>query len=198
MATIYTPAFEKAIDHAMKYEVGGEWDENHPAVELGLIDTQINRRATGYVNDPFDNGGETKFGVARNANQDIDVTNLTWDGAKAVYYVRYWIAGKCDYLTGRIAALHFDGCVNHGVKRASTFLQRAAGVNPDGNVGAITVTKAKEMNQFVLCNSIADHREQFYRSIVRNNPTQERYLNGWLRRITEVRAFVTNTDNSFD
>jgi len=198
MAATYTPAFEKAIDHAMLYEVGGGWNENHPAVEEGLIDTQANRRAVGYVNDPLDNGGETKFGVARNANPDINITSLTWDGAKAVYYVRYWIAGKCDYLPGRVAALHFDGCINHGIKRASTFLQRACGVKPDGNIGAVTVAKAQAMDQFELCESICDQREQFYRSIVNNNPSQERYLAGWLRRIAEVRAFVTDPGNSFD
>lgn len=66
----YTNAFEKAIDHAMLYEVGGFWNVNHPAVARGLIDTSANRKAVGYVNDPDDRGGETKFGVARNANPD--------------------------------------------------------------------------------------------------------------------------------
>jgi len=198
MAQTYTPAFEKAIDHAMLYEVGGAWDVTNEAVEEGLIDTQAHRRAVGYVNDPSDRGGETKFGVARNANPDLDITNLTWDGAKAVYYVRYWIAGHCDYLPGRVGAIHFDGCVNHGIKRAGTFLQRAVGVNPTGDIGAVTVAKVQEADQIDVCNHIADQREQFYRSIVANNPSQAKYLNGWLRRINEVRAFVTDPNNSFD
>jgi len=197
MAT-YTNAFERAIDHAMLYEVGGGWNVNHPAVEHGLIDTAANRKAVGYVNDPDDRGGETKFGVARNANPDLNITQLTWDQAKAVYYVRYWLAGRCDALPARAAVLHFDSCVNHGIKRANMFLQRAVGVNPDGVVGAVTLAKARTLPTISLCNNICDQRVQFYKQIVANNPTQGKYLNGWLRRITEMRAFVTNPAISFD
>lgn len=196
--TTYTRAFEEALNKDMHYEVGGFWDVNHPAVAQGLIDTAANRKAVGYVNDPNDRGGETKFGVAKNPNPDIDVTNLTWEGAKAVYYIRYWIAGKCDRLPPRVAVLHFDGCVNHGLKRANMFLQRAAGVKPDGSVGAITIAKAAQLNELQLCNSICDQREQFYRQIVQKNPSQKKYLNGWLRRITEMREFVTSPSRTFD
>jgi len=196
MAT-YTKAFERAIDHAMLYEVGGFWNVNHPAVAQGLINTAANRKAVGYVNDPYDSGGETKFGVAKNANQDLNITKLTWAQAKSVYFVRYWLAGKCDQLPARLAVLHFDGCVNHGVARANKFLQTALGVPADGVVGPVTIAKAKAANEMNILNSVCSQREAFYRSIVKNNATQARYLTGWLRRITEVRAFVTNKNISF-
>lgn len=196
MAT-YPAAFEGAIDHAMLYEVGGFWDVNHPAVETGDISTAADRKAVGYVNDPLDRGGETKFGVAKNANPDLDITNLTWEQAKAVYYVRYWLAGKCDQVQPRVAVLHFDGCVNHGIKRANMFLQRASGVQPDGKVGATTIARANAMNELKLVDSICNQREQFYRDIVAANPPQARYLSGWLRRIKEMREFTTNPDRSF-
>lgn len=193
----YTRAFEEAVSHAMIYEVGGFWDVNHPAVAEGKIDTRENRKAVGYVNDPDDRGGETKFGVAKNANPDLNITTLTWDGAKAVYYIRYWLAGKCERLPPRIAVLHFDGCVNHGIARANKFLQRAAGVTPDGAVGPVTIAKVARLDQISLANNICNQREQFYRQIVINNPRQAKYLNGWLRRIKEMRAFVTNPNNTF-
>lgn len=196
MAT-YTKAFEHAIDHAMLYEVGGFWRVSHPAVAQGLINTAANRKAVGYVNDPYDRGGETKFGVAKSANNDLNITRLTWDQAKAVYFVRYWLAGKCDQLPARMAVLHFDGCVNHGVARANKFLQTALGVTADGIVGPITIAKAKASNEMQVLNSICDQRENFYRSIVRNNPSQARFLTGWLRRITEMRAYVTKKENTF-
>lgn len=193
----YTQSFEAAVSHSMIYEVGGFWDVNHPAVAQGLVDTRENRRAVGYVNDPDDRGGETKFGVAKNANPDLNITTLTWEEAKAVYFIRYWIAGKCDQLPGRVAVLHFDGCVNHGIKRANMFLQRAAGVTPDGAVGPVTIAKIKQLNDIQLCDSICDQREQFYRQIVVNRPTQVKYLTGWLRRITEMRAFTTDPSRTF-
>jgi lysozyme family protein len=195
--TTYTKAFEAALDHSMLYEVGGFWDVNHPAVAQGLIDTRANRRAVGYVNDPTDRGGETKFGVAKNANPDLNIARLTWDGAKAVYYVRYWLAAKCDKLPPRVAVLHYDGAVNHGIKRANAFLQRAAGVAPDGAIGPVTLAKIARLDQIQLAHNICNQREQFYRQIVRNNPSQVKYLNGWLRRIAEMRAFVTDPKRSF-
>ena len=196
MAT-YTKAFEDAVSHAMLYEVGGFWNVDHPAVDQGLIDTVANRKAVGYVNDPYDRGGETKFGVAKNANPDLDITNLTWDQAKAVYYVRYWLASKSEQFSPRVGVLHFDGAVNHGIKRANMFLQRAVGVNPDGAIGPVTIAKVSSANAITLCNSIASQREQFYRDIAARNPTQVRYLAGWLRRIAEMRAFTTDPNSTF-
>lgn len=197
MAT-YTAAFEAAIDHAMLYEVGGFWNVNHPAVEQGLVDTRENRRAVGYVNDPADRGGETKFGVARNANPDLNITTLTWEQAKEVYYVRYWLAGKCDRLPGRIAVLHFDGCINHGIVRASKFLQRSVGAYPDGAIGEKTLAQIDKYDEFGICENICNDREAFYKNLANTNPSQKRFLAGWLRRIQEMRDFVTDPDRSFD
>ena len=196
--TTYSTAFNAAINHAMLYEVGGFWNINHPAVAGGLIDTQENRRAVGYVNDPDDMGGETKFGVAKNANPDLNIRNLTWEQAKAVYYLRYWLAGKCDKMPGRVAVLHFDICTNNGVGKAAIFLQRALGVSPDGAIGPATLGKLAASEPIAVCNRISDLREQFYRDIVAAKPVQVKYLTGWLRRCNEMRAFSTNPAVSFN
>lgn len=191
-----TQAFDKAVDHAMLYEVGGFWKLT-PEVEAGLINTPAQRKAVGYVNDPTDCGGETKFGVAKNANQDLDIAKLTWAQAKAVYETRYWDAAKCDKLGGRYAALHFDIAVNHGVKRAAISLQRALGVDDDGVIGNITLSKAAEVDQIDLCNKVCDQRKKYYEDIIKNNPSQAKYRNGWMRRCDELRAFTTNPTNDF-
>lgn len=197
MMTTYTKAYEAAVDHAMLYEVGGFWKLT-PDVKAGLCDTPARRKATGYVNDPLDAGGETKFGVAKNANMDLDIKAMTWEDAKSVYFKRYWIAGACDKMPSRLAVLHFDGCVNHGVKKAGMFLQQAIGATADGKIGPATLAKVSVANELEACAKICDSRDQFYRAIVENKPTQARFLNGWLRRITEMRAFVLNTNKSFD
>jgi lysozyme family protein len=195
--TTYTKAFDAALDHAMLYEVGGFWDINDPAVPQGLIDTQQQRRAVGYVNDPNDRGGETKFGVAKNANPDLNISALTWVQTQAVYYIRYWLASKCDRMPPRVAVLHFDVCVNNGSGRAAIFLQRAVGVNPDGDLGEATLGKLAIMDSILVCNQISDLREQFYRNIVSNKPAQDKYLAGWLRRCNEMRVLTTNPENDF-
>lgn len=193
---MYPAAFESAIFHCMIYEVGSFFKLT-PEVEAGLVNTPAQRKAVGYVDDPLDRGGETKFGVAKNANPDLDITNLTWEGAKAVYYDRYWVAGMCDQLDARVGILHFDGCVNHGVVRSKKFLQRAVGVVEDGIIGKVTLAAIQTMDPIDLCNKICDIREQFYRDIVARNPSQSRFLNGWLRRISEMREFSTDPSANF-
>lgn len=193
---MFSEAFEEAVNHAMLYEVGGHWRLT-PEVEEGLINTKAQRKAVGYVDDPYDNGGETKFGVARNANPDLDITNLTWEEAKEVYHRRYWLNGSCDKLPARVAVLHFDGCVNHGVGRANKFLQRALEVGDDGVIGPRTIRAAHEADEIDICTAICDQREQFYRRIVNNNPSQGRFLNGWLRRINEMRQFTCDPNVEF-
>jgi lysozyme family protein len=193
----YTIAFEKAIDHAMLYEVGGFWKLT-PDVEAGLIDTPEQRKACGYTNDPDDHGGETKYGVAKSANTDLNITTLDWEAAKRVYYKRYWLQGDCQDMPSRLAALHFDGCVNHGVGREAKFLQKAVGAVADGDIGPATLALVKAQDEITLCNKVCAQREAFYRSIVANNPSQAKYLNGWLRRVHEMQVFVTSPTNLFE
>lgn len=176
--------FETALDHAMLYEVGEFWNLEAPGVRDGT-----SKRGCGYVNDPDDPGGETKYGVSKNANPDLDIYNLDWDQAKTVYFEKYWLRGSCDQLSPRVAILHFDGCVNHGVSAASKFLQRAVGVTPDGVIGKYTLAAANASDPIDLCNSICDQRAQRYKNIVSNDSSQAKYLKGWLRRINEMREF---------
>ena len=192
---MYSNAFETAINHCMLFEVGGFWKVT-PEVEAGLISTPAQRKAVGYVNDPDDTGGETKFGISENANPDTDITNLTWSKAKAIYYTRYWLAGSCDKLSTRLGVLHLDCCVNHGVGRANKFLQRALSVPDDGQIGPITLNKASTVDQINLCNLICNQRIQFYHDIVTNTPSQEKFLGGWVRRAEEMRKFTTSANQN--
>jgi lysozyme family protein len=187
-----TDLFEKALSHAMLYEVGGFWNLEAPGVREGLIKTKAQQKACGYVNDPADRGGETKFGVAKKANPDLDITNLTWEGAKRVYFKRYWLPGDCQDLPTRLALLHFDGCVNHGTGRAAIFLQRVVGAKADGDIGPATLKLVAQHDELVLIKKIAEARRQFYHQIVANDATQGKFLGGWLRRINETEAYVTN------
>ena len=186
----FPDVFKQAVSHLMKYEVGGFWDENHPAVISGSISTAANRKAVGYVNDPVDTGGETKFGVAQKHNPDINVRTLTWAQAQQVYYDKYWLVGKNDKLPFRLAIIHFDGCVNHGTTRANKFLQQALDVTADGIIGPVTLKRLEGAKVEEVIQRIAQIRRDFYRTIVKNNSSQSKFLNGWLRRINEIEAFA--------
>ena len=190
--------FSKAISHIMKSEVGPWWDENHPACLTGSIATRDDRRATGYVNDLNDRGGITKFGVAKASNPDLSITTLTYDAAKRVYYKKYWLAGDCADIAlfaPKLAMLHFDGCVNHGIGRASKIIQEAVGASIDGDIGPKSLEAIKRAcgasgGELKVCERVAQLRRQLYQQIVRRDASQQRFLNGWTNRIDEVLAFV--------
>lgn len=55
------------------------------------------------------------------------------------YSASFWVPLQCGQLPARIATLVFDFGVNAGINAASKALQRAAGVNPDGQIGAKTI-----------------------------------------------------------
>lgn len=80
----------------------------------------------GYVDNPKDPGGPTKYGVAWNYNagilKELGVTspagmkNLDLAIAKQIYYKKYWLASGANHIPDKaLAYVHFDAAVNHGV-----------------------------------------------------------------------------------
>jgi len=47
------------------------------------------RHEGGYVNDPRDPGGETKYGISKRAYPGLDIKNLTEEQAKEIYRQDY-------------------------------------------------------------------------------------------------------------
>lgn len=194
---MYSRSFELAVQHSMLYEIGGFFKFDAPGFKEGLIDTPEHRKACGYANDPLDHGGETKYGIAKKPNPQLDITHMDWEGAKAVYFSNYWLNSKCDKMNGRLAALQFDGAIQHGPGTASKFIQRAIGVDDDGSIGSVTLAALATKDPIAICNLVCNQREKFYINIVANDATQDRFLKGWLRRVSEMRLFVTDLTKTF-
>ena len=68
----------------------------------------------GYVNDPQDPGGETKYGISKRRYPSEDIANLTLERAKFLYQRDYWNPHHCDALPWGEALLVFDTAVNGG------------------------------------------------------------------------------------
>lgn len=68
----------------------------------------------GYVNDPKDPGGETKYGLSKRANPDLDIKTLTLGMAQDRYRTRYWNPHGLDALEYGKALLVFSTAVNGG------------------------------------------------------------------------------------
>lgn len=188
---MYSEDFVKAFNHAMIYEVGSWFNPLTPATQLGLINSKANKRACGYVNDPDDTGGETKFGIAQNKNPDICVETLTMVDAQKIYFERYWLAAKCDRIASPLSLLHFDTAVNMGVGAAAKLLQTALGLVADGVIGPKTLAAiAAIKDPSELCTKYLNLKQARYDAIVKANPSQAKFAKGWRNRNEEMRKFL--------
>lgn len=140
----------------------------------------------GYVNDPQDPGGETKYGISKRAYPNLDIKNLTMDEAKDVYFVNYWKKMHCDKLSDGINLAVFDCSVNQGTSRATLFLQKLAGTKQDGIIGPKTLAAVNKKDQKHFLVNYLTERQLHYVSLSKF----DRFGRGWTRRIFEI---ATNT-----
>lgn len=56
-----------------------------------LIEFIIQQNEKGYVNNPKDPGGETKFGISKRWHTNVNITALTIEEAKSIYFLEYWL-----------------------------------------------------------------------------------------------------------
>lgn len=182
--------FDTALLFSMKYEVGHHFDSTDPEVIAGLCSTKEQKHKVGYVNDPADSGGETKFGIAKNANPTINIRGLGWPGAKMIYSTKYWGPIKGNDLPDKLGICVFDAAVNHGTKRAIVFLQRALGLIEDGILGPATMAKIKAIDEKTIITKYLAIRQKFYNDIVTGNPSQSKFLKGWVTRVMELERYI--------
>ena len=168
-------ALRKRISKKMKYK---SFDE---IIEIVL------EHEGGYVNDPDDPGGETNFGIAKRSHPDVDIANLTKEGAKEIYKSEYWDKNKVESLPEQLRHIYFDMCVNQGRGRASRIIQRAANnkgheLLVDGVLGPITLGKIDN----VELDRVRAYRIKYYADLVTRKPDLEKFYFGWFRRSLEV------------
>ena len=142
----------------------------------------------GYNHNPHDNGGETKYGISKNAHPSLNIKELTLSQAKEIYWHEYWEKGKIDEISDIFVAIKlFDLSVNLGIRGATIVLQRAlrAGgifVKEDGLMGPETLSAAKILEPSILLATLKAEAAGYYRVIVAKNPSQKKFLKGWLNR----------------
>ena len=133
----------------------------------------------GYVNDPRDPGGETKFGISKRAYPNVDIKSLTLDAAKAIYRKDYWGPAQAEALPACVAFDVFDMAVNSGVKTAIRTLQRALDVSHDGVLGPISLAAAQQADPYRLKAAFNGERLELMTDLS-NWPSHGK---GWVRRI---------------
>ena len=133
----------------------------------------------GYVDDPRDPGGETKYGISKRAYPTLDIANLTLEHAAQIYRHDYWGPAGCDSVPASLRMDLFDMAVNSGVKAAVRCLQRAAGETADGVLGPRTLQAIQSIPSTRLIARFNAERLEF----MTNLPTWASFGKGWARRI---------------
>ena len=142
---------------------------------------QVVKHEGGYVNDPRDPGGETKFGISKRAYPSLDIKALTLAEAKAIYRRDYWDRARCGDLLPGVAFDVFDAAVNSGPGQAIRWLQRAVGVADDGVVGPITLAAVKRLDPEVLQARYTGQRLEFMTRL----SGWDAFGRGWARRVAQ-------------
>ena len=137
----------------------------------------------GYVDDPKDRGGKTKYGISQRAYPHLDIESLTCDQAQGIYFRDYWKAARCHELPSGLSHIVFDAAVNHGAFRAQQMLQELVGAKPDGIIGPATLSAVASFNSQHLIARYGVRRSRLYGRICRNNSEQFRFYEGWLNRL---------------
>jgi len=153
----------------------------------------------GYNHIKEDRGGATNFGMSFNllkllkldVNKDgvvdiNDIKELTMEQAEDIYYNNFWRPAY-EVFHEKVGIKVFDVAVNAGHKRAHILLQRALNklgerVVEDGMLGRETIGTVSKYTEAQVLEKYCEVQADFYNDIVKRNPSQRKFINGWLNR----------------
>lgn len=160
-----------------------------------------------YTNYPNDRGGPTKWGVTlrawsehigHKATED-DVRGITEEQAREFYAYRYIkLPGFSHIKDDLLAEFTIDCGVNHGLNRASRWLQKVAGATQDGRVGPLTLKAVNSQSPLYLFLNMYAIRIEFYAYIASDQlPTDPDLpnLRGWMNR---ANSFLTRAATEYE
>ena len=184
------------------------------------ITAEIVKREGGYVNDPDDPGGPTKYGVTihtlrrlRGSATIADVKALTVADAVEIYKRHYFERPKINQLPQPLQATVYDMQVNAG-GNAIKILQRllrefGEQVAVDGALGPQSIGAVqrvfKQAGEY-LVDAYGIARRNYYFRIADRRPASRKYARtraggkgGWIKRAEEfMRPKYRMTDSQFN
>ena len=155
----------------------------------------------GFVNDKTDKGGATNMGITigtwrqigydKDGDGDIDIQDIRLLDKRdfACVLKVYWNRWQANRIINQsVANLLVDWVFSSG-KWGIVIPQRILKIEPDGIVGNQTLTAINLVNQKKLFNELFEARKKFFNDIVKNNPSQKRFINGWLNRLNDFKYY---------
>lgn len=154
--------------------------------QLDKILDRLIKREGGYVDDPNDAGGETKYGISKRSYPHLDIKNLTKADAKAIYIQDFYKANKLDQLEDpEMVELLLDWLVHSGAsivkaRERVKALQNLLDIPADGVVGPQTI---KAIN---AAGSSLERLILYDRMFFLARLTRHPHIVGWLKRLVEI------------
>ena len=154
-----------------------------------IIEAVLEREG-GLTDDSADRGGLTNWGItvpflARYERRDVspdEIHGLTRERAGEIYTWFMDVTNIGDIEDEALRGVVFDAAVHHGESAAIAMLQRAIHVDDDGVIGPKTLAALEGFDGTVLAVHVCTQRVRLFGRIVVNNPSQAKFLNGWLNR----------------
>ena len=149
--------------------------------DFDLAIAVVLRNEGGYVSDPGDPGGETKYGISKHFYPGLDISALTVEAATEIYRRDFW---RYDGVTDQaVANKVFDLGVNIGMHKAVKLLQQSLpGLVADGAFGPETLAACNAADPIVLLSTLKNNAVLHYREVARTYPALKKFLAGWMKR----------------
>lgn len=168
----------------------------------------------GISDHPADRGGYTAYGVCEEFLKDFAKRNrdflheigvslpvcranmkkITRSVAAQILGREFWVG--LDAMAEPCATVTYDASVNHGRLRGVKLTQQAANLVTGAKIAVDGVTGPKTREACALAPlavalKAVELRENFFRNIVKNNPSQKVFLKGWLNRAADLRRYIS-------
>jgi lysozyme family protein len=159
----------------------------------------IIKREGGFVDNPADPGGATKYGITLRTLENwrgykinaADVEALTEAEAWKIYRRRYLEDTHIEKIpNAELRAVVLDAAVNHGPGTAVAMLQRALGVTDDGILGPNTLAAIPYLEPRRVAIRQLAQRARFYGKIIAADHSQAVFAGGWANRLAELMESV--------
>lgn len=163
----------------------------------------LSHEGSEYTDDSDDSGGPSKLGIALNEDGPVltkllghrptaeDIKNLTKEQAGGIFKEHYWNPMRLDEVSReKICMVLFDMGVLIGISGATKLAQSVCDVDRDGDFGPITLIAINHEYEGFFCRDFLNACESRFRAIVANNPSQHKFLAGWLNRVDDLRQRI--------
>jgi lysozyme family protein len=165
--------FEAFLSESIRWETGGD-------------------KSGAYTNDPSDAGGETKWGISKRSNPEVDIKNLTYKDAVEIYRIKYYNPYYDLIMSENMAFKVCDMGILSGPSTSVKMLQRTIRngakltLKIDGKLGPLTLT-ALHMAMAIVGEKdlyalhIKRLKRRFLRIVILR-PWNKKFLQGWYNR----------------